>query len=295
VRVMQRRGSSLIELLVALPLLALLGSVAVMLLLFVARSARMQSRTLQVSRELRHAVLVLSHDIDRLRVGDVLAVSDTLLEFDARLGAAVVCDPPTSGQLVVGDVSALSPSPLNVVRAGDALSAWRTPGVHSGAGIVGPPQSARTSVGTWTPIGTGPCGAAGDALRVPRWRTAVDSMWATDIVPGTPVLLQRRTRYTHYRSDGQWWIGRRALDVSGWETVQPLAGPLHSVAANGMTVQAYDRRGAVTTNASDVALLHVTLRAPHTAAGRIVGPGDSAQVQLALRGAPQTDSLPPMP
>jgi type II secretory pathway pseudopilin PulG len=294
-RVTQRRGSSLIELLVALPLMALLGSVAVMLLLFVARSARTQGRTLQVSRELRHAVLVLSHDIDRLRVGEVLTVSDTLLEFDARLGAAVVCDVPTSGQLVVGDVSALSPSPLNVVRAGDALSVWRTPDANSGAAMAGLPQPARTSVGTWTPIGVGPCGAAGDALRVPRWRTAVDSAWAADIVPGTPVLLQRRTRYTHYRSDGQWWLGRRALDVTGWETVQPLAGPLYSAAANGMTVLAYDQRGIATTNASEVALLHVTLRAPHTAAGRIVGPGDSAQVQLALRGAPQADAPPPMP
>lgn len=289
------RGSSLIELLVALPLMALLGSLAVMLLLFVARSARTQGRTLQVSRELRHAVLVLSHDIDRLRVGDVVAVSDTLLEFDAVLAAAVVCNRPTPDQLVLGDVSALSPSPLGVARPGDMLTTWQHSAYQSGGALSSAPESARISTGTWSALGQGPCGAAGDGLRLPRWRIAVDSTWAPDLAPGTPLLLQRRTRYTHYRSDGQWWIGRRTLDVSGWETVQPLAGPLYSAAAGGMRIQSANWQGAPTSNASDVALLSLTLRAPHTTAGRTTGPGDSVQVQLALRGAPQPDSLPPPP
>jgi hypothetical protein len=285
----------LIELLVALPLMAVMGSLAVMLLLFVARSARTQGRALQVSRELRHAVLVLSHDIDRLRVGDVVAVSDTLLEFDAVLAAAIVCHRPTPGQLVLGDASALSPSPLNAARAGDMLTAWQHSAFQSGGALTGAPVPARISTGTWTALGQGPCGAAGDGLRVPRWRTDVDSTWAPDLAPGMPVLLQRRTRYTHYRSDGQWWIGRRTLDRSGWETVQPLAGPLYSAAAEGMRIQSANWRGVPTSNASDVALLEITLRAPHAIAGRSVGPGDSVQVQLALRGAPHPDSLPPPP
>jgi type II secretory pathway pseudopilin PulG len=290
-----RRGSSLIELLVALPLMALLGSLAVLLLLFVARSARTQGRTLQVSRELRHAVLVLSHDIDRLRPGDLVSVSDTLLEFDAVLAAAVVCDRPSADQLVLGDVSALVPSPLSAVRAGDALTAWQVSATRYGGTAGDLPAPAHATVGDWSGLGQGPCGAAGDALRVPRWRMAVDSTWAAGIAPGTPVLLQRRTRYTHYRSDGHWWIGRRTLDASGWETVQPLAGPLHSATAKGMTVQVFDLQGAPTSQPAEAALLQVTLRAPQTTGGRIVGPGDSVQVQLALRGAPQPVATLPQP
>ncbi|WP_291163934.1 hypothetical protein [Gemmatimonas sp. UBA7669] len=279
----------------ALPLMAIMGSLAVMLMLSVARSARTQGRTLQVSRELRHAVLVLSHDVDRLRVGDVVAVSDTLLEFDAVLAAAVVCNRPAPDQLVLGDMSALSPSPLGVARPGDALTAWQHAAFPTGGALVSAPVPARMATGTWSALGQGPCGAAGDGLRLPRWRTVVDSTWGPDLAPGTPVLLQRRTRYTHYRSDGQWWIGRRTLDVSGWETVQPLAGPLYSAVAGGMRIQAANWRGAPTSNASEAALLTLTLRAPHTTAGRTVGAGDSVQVQLALRGAPQPDSLPPQP
>ncbi len=288
-------GSSVIELLVALPLMALIGSLAVALLLSVARSARTQGRTLQVSRELRHAVLVLSHDIDRLRVGDVVALSDTLLEFDAVLAAAIVCHRPAPDQLVLGDMSALSPSPLSVARAGDGLTTWQHAAFHTGGALASAPRPARTATGTWSALGQGPCGAAGDRLRLPRWRATVDSTWAPDLAPGTPVLLQRRTRYTHYRSDGQWWLGRRTLDVSGWETVQPLAGPLYSAAAGGMAMQSADRLGRPTSDASEVALLTLTLRAPHIIAGRTVGPGDSVQVQLALRGAPQPDSPPPPP
>ena len=86
-----RHGSTLIDILVALPLIALLGILAIQLLLGVHRSVIRTDGALGATRELRHGASVLSSEIRGLRPQDLVAWADTAVEFDATVGMGVAC------------------------------------------------------------------------------------------------------------------------------------------------------------------------------------------------------------
>src|SRR6186713_2892475 len=86
-----RRASTLIDVLVALPIIALLGVVAIRLLLSVHRSVIHTDGALGATRELRHGASVLSSELRGIRPRDLVAWADTAVEFDATVGTGVTC------------------------------------------------------------------------------------------------------------------------------------------------------------------------------------------------------------
>jgi type II secretory pathway pseudopilin PulG len=87
----RRRGGTLVELLVALPLAALVAVLAAATLIGGWRLNRRVAATQGSAREFRHAQATFEAELRPLRARDIHAVSDTALEFDALLGVGVIC------------------------------------------------------------------------------------------------------------------------------------------------------------------------------------------------------------
>lgn len=285
----RRCGTTLVELLVALPLTLLVAVMAVALLLHVARAARSQSARVTTARELRHARLILAHDLEALHGQDIVHLSDTLLEIRAHLGIAVLCGVPNGTTI---DVALPEATPgvswVPSVRAGDDLKTWALPTTPSDT----PQVMVGSLIQAPAALGVGACGPAPMAPPRPRWRLSLQSAFAMSPTPGLPVSVGRPVRYRHYQSGARWWLGRRTRDAGGWDVTQPVAGPFVSRVEDGMKVSGYTRAGVPTTVPESLALLRITLRAPrreHDARSPIV---DSATLEVALRAQPATRPLP---
>ncbi|MFN9089872.1 MAG: type II secretion system protein J [Gemmatimonadaceae bacterium] len=278
-----RAGTTLVELLVALPLTVLVAVMAVALLLHVAKAGRGQWARLATTRELRHARLVLARDLESVHGTDIRVLTDTLLEFRAHLGVLVLCTVP-SGMAIdvaVPDTGAAGDW-VSAVRAGDDLIGWALPHAPSDtpqrwmAPIVAPPKG----------LGVGTCGPAPMVPPRPRWRLTVAATSGVPLAPGMPVGIGRPVRYRHYQSGSRWWLGRRTRDAAGWDVTQPVAGPLLSATEHGMALQGFSHRGVPTTWPDSMALLRIVLRASRRVHDARSGHVDSAAVEVPLRAAP---------
>lgn len=232
-----RRGTSLVELLVALPLAVLAATAAALLLLRIARPARAQSAALGVSRELRHARMLLAADLEPISGSDLRIVNDSLLEFSGRLGVAFVCSVPNAFSIEVAVPPQSGDHWLGAARADDTVRGWLLP-VHP---ALAPERVVRVLAAD--PIATGQhtCGAD-STTRSPNWRfTFRDS--AVHRLQGTLVSVHRDVRFRHYSSGGLWWIGRQSRVGGQWEGLQPVAGPLVTPAQRGLDIDARDAQG----------------------------------------------------
>lgn len=278
-----RHGTTLVELLVALPLTLLVAVVAVALLLHVARTGRAQGARLTTLRELRHARLIMSRELEAMQGADLHLLSDTLVEFRSHLGVLVLCEIPDSATMDVAPPDgATGAGWVGTIRAGDDIAAWALSGPPSAppapwTGILVQPPS---------PLGMGPCGPAPLAALRPRWRLTLAAAPSPWLAPGMPLGVGRPVRYRHYQSGTRWWIGRRTRDAVGWDVTQPVAGPILPASQQGMQLQGFTPQGVKTAWPDSVALLRLTLRAPRHLHDAMSPAIDSATVEITLRAAP---------
>lgn len=273
------RGSALVELLIALPLVALLGALGIALLLAAHRQGSGTDARLGATRELRHAAAALTADLRPLGRNDLVAWTDTSIEFDATIATGVACATRytrTAVHLVAHDAPSLAAAATTAPpQAGDALTVSLT----GPAGRSGPPATTTiTDVGGSAACATSPTAHGGPALRLDV------APLPTTVAEGTPARVTRRTRYSLYRaSDGAWFLGRRSRFGMTWETVQPVAGPLHAPGARGLRVAVRDSAGVTVASPGTAALLTIAMRAPRPDRRRGAGGDDSTSVTVALR------------
>ena len=279
------RGTSLVELLVALPLALLAAVAATAILIRVSRTARAQASMLSNASALRHAGLVVATELSPLDGRDLVTVTDTLLEFHGHLGILEVCGGSVA-DVVVATPAGSPDAWVSTIRAGDQLRGWRAahpPGNEPQAvarRVDAPPQAlARAS-----------CGMGQHPVR--RWRLLLaDSTNEPGI--GTPLLVTREVRFEHYRSGSTWWLGRRSRDGAGWDGLQPVVGPLASPVGGGLMLRAYSANGtAVATPvplqdsvARKIAGIDLTVRMPRRMGQDNGGRSDSASFSIALRAS----------
>lgn len=279
-----RRGSTLIELLVALPLALLAAAAAALLLVRVARTARAQSAALAATRELRHVRLLLAAELEPLDGRDLVSVTDTLLEVRSHLGVLIVCEGRDAANRLVAVPAGTADQWVTTLRAGDDLRVWKAP-VGAAAS---PVERSAVLRDVPTTVASAPC-LANDSATAPRWRLSLND--SLPLLPGAPLLVRRGTRWQHYRSAGAWWLGRRQFNGTVWDGLQPAAGPFLSAAAGGVRMRALTAAAnpvAVLAPLADsvatrVAGLEFTLRVPR----RVVEPGgsriDSGTTLIAIR------------
>lgn len=271
-------GFTLVELLVALPLTTLVAAAAALLLVRQAQHMRTAESRTGGGRELRHARLALETDLAPLRPQDIASISDSLIEFRAQLGIVRLCGTDPGGALTVS-ANESDRAWLSTVRAGDIATLWHWP-VPSGS----PPVAITTAItGPASAATLGRCGADSSQL---RWTLPTNALAPGMRFVGAPAHIQRDTRYSHYRSGTHWWLGRRTRDASGWDGVQPVAGPLRNAVGRGMRVRAVDAQGNETLLLDSAAAIHVELRVTRVVTRESRATYDSAAFAVSLRGTP---------
>ncbi len=298
-----RRGYTLVELLVALTLLAVLlagltGVLARQWRMYASLDARHAARVqLRAGADaMRASLRPLSARADSLVASDVVALTDTLIDVRSTLGASVVCGMPDARTV---DLPPLSLDP-------PTLSWWTSPPQSGDLMLVHDAPTDSWSSATIESVGSsvGACGASpllrpSDAGRA-RLRVRITAPLAAGAAVGSPVRLLRRVRWQHYRaSDGRWYLGQREWDGSAWSGVQPVAGPLRGPGSPaGLSVGGRDSAGAASggpaggpldaASLARVREIGIVLRADAPAAGDRRGAPriDSVDVRVAVERTP---------
>ena len=267
-----RRGATLLELLVAMVLAAVLLGAASSTLVRQRRSASGQATRVRAESQVRAALGELEVALDGLSpaAGDLVAgeARDTALQLRTVIAGAVACD-STMGQATLaaadtseGRASGVAAAP----RAGDTLW-WRPPGAAAWV-------ARRVTIVT---TNTGVCAAGGSGVQA----LLRLGFLLPDTVPrGAPLRLTRQARYSFYHaSDGSWQFG-----ISEWSDVlhafpppQPVAGPFVLVAPGGARTgfRYFDAGGSALSigaqgaSVVNVARVRVTLVAPDHAPGEL--------------------------
>ena len=245
IKTRRRTGTTLVELIATLPLLAILALVSVLLVLNGQRVSRSVDGRTARNRELRHAAATIASELRSSRSRDLHAWNDTLIEFDATVGFGIVCDNSSANrvELLPADGSdAMRSTWSSAPDDGDrvhvsvtAANATAYPDTH---------DASITAVGgsvTACSNSTLRHAIDGSAVRL----TITPALTAPAII-GAPARITRRTRLSLYRSsDNEWYMGMRTLRPSGWETTQPVTGPFTSAAERGLRFTVRSRDGAV--------------------------------------------------
>ena len=253
-----RRGFTLVELMIVAVVGAMVVGATYQILLSSQRAYMIQSAQIQGRQTVRAGLDILFAELRELSraEGDILTMGSDRIEFRAMRAFGLVCD------------VALSGSPMRVQKigrffaSGDSIMVFADNRVEIASddtilsGVVVGIDSTQTCSGADT----------AQSLTVP----AMVSAFATDTVRiGAPVRAFTIYTYGLYSWDGDYYLARK----SG-VTTTPLVGPLSS---NGVSFIYLDSFGNVTTNPRAVSQIEVTLR--------------SDSEVLDPQGRPVTDSL----
>ena len=279
-----RRGTSLVELLVAL---ALFGVVGIATLRSLDRQARFHAGVLAIlEARSQHAAAheAVATELRSLSSagGDITRLSDSAIVFRLPVGSAVAC-------AIAPDTVYLAP---DTVSAGQLLAHFRitpqpgdTAWIHDEAST----DVARDDSWTGVPITSAvrsPGNCLGSAFVHPAldagrasWRLAVAGPLPASITTGAAVRLTRTARFALYRgSTNEHWLGfAEILPATGtWITIQPVSGPYLpftsiAPASSGVAMAARDSSGVPTSATTAMASISVTTRTRTTRAVRIDG------------------------
>ena len=251
-----RRGTSLVELLVALALFGIVGAATLRSLdrqsrfhrgILAILEARAQHAAAHeaVAVELR-GVSAVAGDIDRL--------SDSAIAFRLPVGTGIACD-LTSGAIDLAPDS---------VAVGQSFARARTsPQAGDTAWVFDEGLTDLSADDSWvavalTAVTRSPGRCPGSPLIDPvldagaqTWRLSHAGTLPVTIAPGAPVRLTRMARFALYRGGtGEYWLGFAEWQpVTGaWVAIQPVSGPYlpfnsASPASSGIAMAGRDSSG----------------------------------------------------
>ena len=269
-RVGERRGFTLVELMVALVLGTMVAGLIHRQLLHGRRLARAQLERTALQDNVRVAALLLAGELAPLGYDEVTP------EAAAAMGAAVELrsDLRTLGPGAVtylalrgaGHVCGAAPAPTaEIVIASHLWRAHRAPRSTDSLLVLVENDPATNADDAWIHLGvlssvasSCPSGEAGVVIRV-----GVPASLAPEVLEritaGSPARLAEVMQIRHYASGGKSWLGMRS--VSTGEAITPVAGPLADSTATvrGLTLRYLDARGAPTSEPSAVRAVEAEL------------------------------------
>lgn len=240
---MKGRGFTLVELVVALVVVGLVGSMVYRFVLDNTRAYRATTRRIDERQSLRVAATVLPAELRELDAtdGDIRAMSLTSVTIRATRQLAFLCDVPRAGGvLAVRDRLVFGTREFNPDT--DSLL------IYHAADDTGDGWFAARLNG----VGAGTC-PDGDRARL---LTALLPAGAPSFAVGAPVRGFEVVTYRLYKGgDGHWNVGLLDGLAGG---IQPLVGP---VDPDGLAFAYHDSSGATTTIPEHVATVEIRLRA----------------------------------
>lgn len=287
-----RRGTTLVELIVALPIGAIIGTIAVAMLLDTHKVTRRLSSSTQIGRELRQAAAVLASEIRPLAASDVVAWTDTSIEINSLVGSGIAC--ATSGassidMLPLHGADVMRTSWFATPQSGDQVflqgadssiapqdAGWRMSSLHSATTTASSGCSASPHMALST--------SSSNPVRL-----TMNSPLAVTPAAGSLVRIARRARYSLYRaSDGLWYLGRKSFNAAAWTTIQPVAGPFDKPQLDGLLIQVRDSANNVMISAATSTPRSVALELHGSSVWKrtTTSPGaqDSVLMHVTLRG-----------
>jgi prepilin-type N-terminal cleavage/methylation domain-containing protein len=291
-----RRGFSLVELLIAMVLLAIVVAGLYRVLMTNQRVYQQQTQVIGLQQNMRAAAAILPQELRELNAtgGDIYAMTATSMTVRAHRWTAVMCTPPATGlgglvgpQQVLGATMILRGQPffgrsINTATDSMFIRYEGDDGTRQDDGyVIAAPTVAVQTVGVTCPVTAG--GGAGMLVTMNLdFRGNINFPEA--IVNGDPVLGFTPVTYSLYQptAGGDWYVG---LTTSSGQ--QPLIGP---VLSNGLAFTYYDSTGAVTATPTRVARVDITLRAEtaqliraRSGSNNLVRMVDSVLTSVALR------------
>jgi len=263
-RLSERVGAALIELIIAFVLWGIVSTAIVSTLVRTARATRRVAIHAERRDMLRAAASLGAFELRGSAGGPAtFLVSHHEVQYRARRWTSVTC----------GWAEASAGSMRLALRASPSLGE-RPPLAQRDSALVwieGYPSDADD--GQWhatmvhaATTGTCPQGTPAVVVDIEPWSTAAPVL---RVLPGSPVVGYERAALRVYRAtDGDYWLGYATAGPAGWNAVQPAAGPLASTSgfalrADGQSI-ALGLRSAG--NESDSVEVLVAIRASREAA-----------------------------
>ena len=244
----ERRGFSLIELLVGLVVgLMVLGGV-VQLMVVQGKGYRKQREVIDIRETAREAAALLTWDLRQSVFGgsapSVMTAGTIALRSPRGLGTVCARHPtlPRYGLWKSGgNIAATVDDSALVYQLG--RDKWTALKISA----IGTPAAMGVTACAW------PGARPPDVVVEFVVNTKSDTSY---IKVGAPFRGFRRVLYTEFQQNGRWWLGRK---VGASATYDQLTGPLIAP-ANGLAFAYYDTLGAVTANPAALGSVSFTLR-----------------------------------
>jgi len=256
---MNRRGLSLVELLIALVILGVVTASLYRVLVNNQRIYQAQTQRIDLQQNIRAAVTILPAEFRELDAydGDILAMGPDAISIRAFRVLGFICNAPNLPLLpLVGQQITVRNSLLfgsrGFIAGSDQIMAYYEgdDGVRA--------DDAWTAPTLLTASGSQNCpdGQAGTTLTLLNLNITPPPVLLVDngMTRGSPVRAFEPVTYLLYQeADKRYYIG-----LSSASDTLPLVGP---VLANGLSFAYYDSTGAVTADSSLVASIGITVRA----------------------------------
>lgn len=248
-----RPGFTLIEIMIAVTLLGIIGSILTAVLVRQQRFHRAVAQVTDARARMRDIATILPTDLRSISTagGDILAISDTSIQFRAFVGSAIVCNyyntttielPPQ--ELASGNVLASwinPPQPSDIVYLYD--SGTEAGNVDDDWAVFTVEDTSSDGDASWCPTSKGFATAADAGNR--RYRIELSGAPNQARVEiGAPIRFAREVRYSVYlASDANWYIGFQSCtpndppdDLPGTcGAREVLAGPVKPGTADTLT------------------------------------------------------------
>ncbi len=294
-----RRGVTLVELLIAMTILAVIASLVAATMLGQQRLFQQTYEMVGVRRELRTAMSLVPRDVRGLSSvgGDVSSFTATSLTFRSTIGASIVCAKSGANTLFLPPENLAHNTLTSFVTqpaAGDTLYAFDEGALR---GAEDDTWIALT-VSSVTPVLTQCMGAPftdplADVAK-PRYRVVVAEAVPATVLVGAGVRFTRHVEYALQESNttGRWYLTQQSRRSGGWETPVVVSGPYDVPASGGLELVYFDSTGVeVAPGGASTSLARVDLTmqaaglpgsAPGYSGGRAT-PRDSIALRIAIR------------
>jgi prepilin-type N-terminal cleavage/methylation domain-containing protein len=248
-----RRGFTLIEIMVSLTLMLIVMGSVYKLILSSQRLSRGQTERMHLQSNVRIGSLVVLNDLRELNTvaggsaaeNDILAIAPTSITYRGMRGTGLICQAATATQVRISRSS---------------FSGYRDPQVTRDSLYVfldGDPDTDTDDA--WLPVAitaVSTASACPGALGAGITLTTPNTAQLVGLATGTPVTFFEVMELKLHQAEGRSWLGARS--VSADEPVQPVLGPL--VDDNGFSLTYLNAAGAATADRAAIKSIVVTLR-----------------------------------
>jgi prepilin-type N-terminal cleavage/methylation domain-containing protein len=298
-----RRGFTMVELMVALVLTLMVGGVTYGLLVNNQRVSRSQTEHVGMQDNVRSGALIVANELREVGYdsvptavpalgpgngtnSDVLLMETGKLWYRAWRGIGFTCFPPADNELRLETGTYMG---VRQPQADDSIVVYveRTNTTDQ--------DDAWVHARITGAVTTKQCTNGNNALALPIAYEAGTTSGAVTgaMVQGGPVRIFERMEMRHYQSGTQWWLGMRSLNTAG-TVIQPVLRPLADSTGgqSGLVFTYLNKNRVQTAVRADVREIQVRLKGVSDGAVRTTGGASSFAVDttalttnIALRNA----------